>query len=86
MGLKKKLLHTAATAAATKATARMARRQGANVVRAAEWATDRVRPRRRRSSLGRTAALGLGAVVMALPAGLWLGRQLMGRRDDHMDG
>lgn len=71
MGLKKKVMKTAGVAAAS----RIASKQGDNLARAAEWASDRVRPRRKRNVMGITAAKGLGAAALALPIGLWLGRR-----------
>jgi hypothetical protein len=75
MGLKKTLLKTAGVAAATKATRSFASSQGRNLSAATEWATDRIRPRRKRNSMRMTAAKGLGAAAVALPIGLWLGRR-----------
>lgn len=72
MGIKKTLKKTTGIAGATRG---FARSQGNNLSRAAEWATDRIRPRRKRNVFGITAAKGLGAAAVALPLGLWLGRR-----------
>jgi hypothetical protein len=84
MGLKKTLMKTAGVAAATSATRSFARSQGKNISRATDWAVDRIRPRRKRNTLGLTAAKGLGAAAVALPIGLWLGRRSRASRD-HVD-
>jgi hypothetical protein len=34
-----------------------------------------VRPQRKRNTLARTAAKGLGAAAVAIPLGFWLGRR-----------
>jgi hypothetical protein len=75
MGLGKTLMKTAGVAAATKATRSFAKSQGKNLSKATDWATDRIRPRRKRNTLGMTAAKGLGAAAVALPIGIWLGRR-----------
>jgi hypothetical protein len=80
MGWKKTAMKTAGLAAAARATRSFASNQGDNLSRAAEWATDRLRPRRKRNTLGLTAAKGLGAAAVALPIGLWLGRRARSNR------
>ncbi|CAN5616283.1 hypothetical protein BH23GEM6_BH23GEM6_23580 [soil metagenome] len=83
MGISKTLMKTAGVAAATKATRSFAKAQSKNLSAAADWATDRVRPRRKKTLFGLTAAKGLGAAAVALPIGLWLGRRARnGRLDD----
>jgi hypothetical protein len=80
MGWKKTAVKTAGLAAAARATRSFASNQGDNLSRAAEWATDRIRPRRKRNTLGWTAAKGLGAAAVALPIGLLLGRRARSNR------
>ncbi|CAN5670380.1 MAG: hypothetical protein H0U67_04040 [Gemmatimonadetes bacterium] len=80
MGWKKTAVKTAGLAAAARATRSFASNQGDNLSRAAEWATDRIRPRRKRNTLGLTAVKGLGAAAVALPIGLWLGRRVRRNR------
>ncbi len=50
----------------------------AAVLKAVDWATGLVTPRRKRSSAGRKALQGLGAAAVALPIGLWVGRKVRG--------
>jgi hypothetical protein len=78
MGIGKKLLKTAAVTTATRVGTRVAREQGENLTRAAGWAMNRVRPQRKRNTLARTAAKGLGAAAVAIPLGFWLGRRSRG--------
>lgn len=82
MGLKKTVMKTAGVGAAATATNRFAKSQAKNLSRAAEWATDKVRPQRKRNRMRMTAVKGLGAAAVALPVGLWLGRR---RRSGDVD-
>lgn len=74
----KKLMKTAAWAAAPKMMFAARNPRKAALVKAAGWAMGRVRPQSRRSHTGRNAALGLGAAALAIPLGLWVGRMLRG--------
>jgi len=47
----------------------------AALMKAARWAAEQLHPEPKRS-VGRNAAIGLGAAVLAVPLGLWLGRRL----------
>lgn len=80
MGLRKTIMKTAAVATARRVSTRLAKRQGENIGRAADWAVDRVRPRRK-NTFARTAAKGLGAAAIALPLGMWLGRRRRGTEE-----
>jgi hypothetical protein len=80
MGWKKTAMKTAGLATAARATRTFASNQGDNLSRAAEWASNRIRPRRKRNTFGLTAAKGLGAAAVALPIGLWLGRRARSTR------
>lgn len=49
--------------------------------RVAERAIDRLNPAvRRRQARRRSALTGIGAAIIALPVGLWLGRRMNGSR------
>ena len=50
--------------------------------KAASWAMNRVSPSRRRQN--RNRVIGLGAAVIALPIGLWLGRRFLMNKSDTM--
>lgn len=51
----------------------------AALLAAGSWVANRVRRRRHRPSLARTAAQGLGAAAVAIPLGVWAGRKLRDR-------
>lgn len=74
-----KLLKAASYVAAPKLTFAARNPKKAALVKAGQWAMDRVTPNRRRNTAGRSALKGLGAAAVALPVGLWLGRKVMGR-------
>lgn len=74
----RKLMKTAAWAAAPKAMFAMKNPKKAALLKAAGWATQRVLPHRRKSHTGRNVALGLGAAALAIPLGLWAGRRMRG--------
>lgn len=80
MGIKRKLLKGAGYIAAPKLAFALQHPRKAAFAKAASWAMNRVGPRRKSSSMGSTAAKGLGAAALALPVGLWLGRRMMGER------
>jgi hypothetical protein len=50
----------------------------AALMKAVGWVTNRVTPRRKRTSAGKMALQGLGAAAVALPLGLWVGRKVRG--------
>lgn len=74
----KKLIKTAAFAAAPKMMLMARNPKKAALLKAAGWAMGRVRPQPKRSSVGRNAALGLGAAALAVPLGMLMGRMLRG--------
>jgi len=74
----KNLLKTAALAAAPKMTLMARNPKKAALLKAAGWAMGRVRPQPKRSSMGRNAALGLGAAALAVPLGMMVGRMFRG--------
>ncbi len=76
----KKILKGAAWASAPKAMMAMKNPGKAAALKAGKWAVQRTRPQKKHSSMGSIAAKGFGAVVAAIPIGMWLGRQ-MGRKD-----
>lgn len=73
----KKLMKTAAWAAAPKMMFATRNPRKAALLKAAGWAVERVRPAPKRHT-GRNLALGLGGAMLAVPLGLWLGRSLRG--------
>ncbi len=50
----------------------------AALMKAVGWVTNRVTPRRKRTSAGKVALQGIGAAAVALPLGLWVGRKVRG--------
>lgn len=77
---KSKLVKAAAFAVAPKMMFAAKNPRKAALLKATQWAVERVRPAPKRSALGslsgRSAAVGLGAAAVAVPLGLWLGRRL----------
>lgn len=76
MGMKQRLLAAAGYAAAPRLAFTLQHPGKMAVASAAGWAANRMAPRRRRSSMGATAAKGLGAAALAVPVGMWLGRRI----------
>ena len=74
----KKLMKTAAWAAAPKMMLAARNPKKAALLKAAGWAVGRVRPQPKRNTMGRNAALGLGAAVLAVPLGMLMGRMFRG--------
>jgi hypothetical protein len=79
MGIKRKLLKGAGYLAAPKLAFALDMPKKAAMAKATSWALGHVTHRRRRPSMGMTAAKGLGAAAVALPLGMWLGRRMMER-------
>jgi hypothetical protein len=82
--MKRKLLKAAGALAAPKLIRSISKPAGDRVLKATRHAADGVLDllplrRRRRASPMRIAAKGLGAAAIALPVGLWVGRQLWNR-------
>ena len=77
MGMKRKILKGAGYLATPKLAFAFNHPRKAAMVKATTWAMNRIPARRRRASPGMTAAKGLGAAVIALPVGMWLGRRFM---------
>jgi hypothetical protein len=73
---KSKLVKAAAWAAAPKMMFAAKNPRKAALMKATQWAVERVRPAPKRNAVGRSAAVGLGAAAVAVPLGLWLGRRL----------
>jgi len=46
-----------------------------NLLKGASWAVQRSKPPQKRRSMGTAAAKGIGAVVAAIPIGMWIGRK-----------
>jgi hypothetical protein len=80
MGIKRKLLKGAGYLAAPKLAFALDMPKKAAMAKATTWALGHVTHRRRRSSMGMTAAKGLGAAAVMLPVGMWLGRKMMSHR------
>lgn len=76
MGMTKTLLKGASYMTAPAATFAFNNPKKAALVKATEWATKRVLPRRKRPSYGAMALKGLGAAAVAVPLGMWLGSKL----------
>ena len=80
MGMTKKIMKGAGYLAAPKLAFTMNHPRKAAMATAATWAMGHMTPRRKRSSMGMTAAKGLGAAAIMLPVGMWLGRRMMDGR------
>lgn len=80
MGMKKTLLKGAGYIAAPKLSFAMHHPRKAAMTSVATWALGHMTHRRRRHTMGNTAAKGLGAAAVALPLGLWLGRRIFSHR------
>lgn len=76
----KKLLKTAAVAAAPKMALAAMNPKKAAALKAGKWAMGRVMRKKRGPSAGEMALKGLGAAAVALPLGLWLGRRFNARQ------
>ncbi|HEV2132512.1 MAG TPA: hypothetical protein VGR27_15465 [Longimicrobiaceae bacterium] len=74
----KKVLKGAAWAKAPRLMFAAKNPRKAAVLKAVDWATGLVTPRRKRRSTGKLALQGLGAAAVALPLGLWVGRKVRG--------
>lgn len=68
--MKKTLMKAAVRAAAPRLRAKALKR-------ASHWVEEVMSPPRRQSSMGMTAAKGLGAAAVAIPLGIWLGRRFL---------
>jgi len=73
---KNRIVNAVAWAAAPKMMFAAKNPRKAALLKATQWAVQRVRPAPKRNALGRNAAVGLGAAAVAVPLGLWLGRRL----------
>lgn len=74
----KQAIKTAAWLKAPKAMFAITNPKKAAVIKGIDWAAEMVgRPRRRRSPL-RTAVKGMAAAAVAIPAGIWLGKKVLG--------
>lgn len=76
----KKILKGAAWAAAPKAMFALKNPGKSAALKAGQWAVQRARPQPKRRSMGSAAAKGLGAVMAAIPIGMWIGKK-MGRNN-----
>lgn len=77
--MKKKLLKAAGMAAAPKLMLALKYPKKAAFAKAGKWAATNVLRQKKRSSVGTTAAKGLGAAAVAVPLGMLLGRWMRGR-------
>jgi len=76
MGIRRTVLKTVGYATAPRLTFAALNPKKAAVAKMAEWAVKRVSPARQRRARNRAAITRVGAAVMAVPVGLWLGRKL----------
>lgn len=88
MGLGKKALKTVGWVKAPRLMFARRHPRKAALLAATGWITNRVLPgrRRRRASFARTAAQGLGAAVVAIPVGVWVGRKVWGGSSEQPAG
>lgn len=70
-----RMIKTASYLAAPKMAFAAFNPRKAAVVKAGQWAMDRVRPQPRKPAYGSLALKGIGAAALAVPVGMWLGRR-----------
>lgn len=81
MSIRKQLSKGASYAKAPRLTYAARHPNKAAAKKAADWAMNRVSPRRRRRARMRSTMTGIGAAAVAVPVGIWLGRRFLAEHE-----